>query len=77
MTENVIAYLNILKEIKDEKPELTENGKIILKYMQEGELCLRSGFIKKGLYQIPYDIIIIGDSMNNFKAKMKEKINLL
>ena len=35
MTENVVAYLNILKEIKDEKPELTENGKLVLKYMQE------------------------------------------
>ena len=35
MTENVIAYLNILKEVKDEKPVLTENGKIILQYLQE------------------------------------------
>ena len=35
MTENVVAYLNILKEVKDEKPELTENGKVILNYMQE------------------------------------------
>lgn len=35
MTDNVIAYLNILKEVKDEKPVLTENGKLILKYMQE------------------------------------------
>ena len=35
MTDNVIAYLNILKEVKDEKPVLTENGKLILKYLQE------------------------------------------
>ena len=35
MTDNVIAYLNILKEVKDEKPVLTDNGKLILKYMQE------------------------------------------
>ncbi len=35
MTENVIAYLNILKEVKDEKPILTDNGKIILQYLQE------------------------------------------
>ena len=35
MTDNVIAYLNILKEVKDEKPVLTENGKLILKYMRE------------------------------------------
>lgn len=37
MTENVVAYLNILREVKDEKPELTENGKLVLKYMQENQ----------------------------------------
>ena len=37
MTENVVAYLNILKEIKDEKPALTENGKTILNYMRENQ----------------------------------------
>lgn len=35
MTENVKAYLGILKDIKSEKPDLTENGKLILKYLQE------------------------------------------
>lgn len=35
MTDNVIAYLNVLKEVKDEKPILTENGKLILKHLQE------------------------------------------
>ena len=35
MTENIQAYLNILKDIKKEKSELTDNGKIILKYLQE------------------------------------------
>ena len=35
MTDNIKAYLDILKEVKDEKPELTENGKLILKYLQE------------------------------------------
>ena len=34
MTENIQAYLNILKEDKIEKEELTENGKIILNYLQ-------------------------------------------
>ena len=34
MTENIQAYLNILKEDKMEKEELTENGKIILNYLQ-------------------------------------------
>ena len=35
MTENIKAYLDILKEVKDEKPVLTENGKLILKYLQD------------------------------------------
>lgn len=34
MTENVKAYLDILTETKDEKPLLTENGKLILKHLQ-------------------------------------------
>ena len=34
MTDNVKAYLDVLKEVKDEKPELTENGKLILDYLQ-------------------------------------------
>ena len=37
MTENIQAYLNILKDIKDEKPQLTENGKLILKYLQNNQ----------------------------------------
>ena len=35
MTENIKAYLDILAEVKDEKPLLTENGAIILRYLQE------------------------------------------
>lgn len=35
MTENIQAYLNILHDVKDEKPILTENGKLVLKYLQE------------------------------------------
>lgn len=35
MTDNVKAYLDILKEVKDEKPILTDNGKAILKYLQD------------------------------------------
>ena len=35
MTENVKAYLDILKEVKDEKPILTDNGKLLLKYLQD------------------------------------------
>lgn len=40
MTENIQAYLDILKDTKDEKPILTENGKLILKYLQ-GNLDVR------------------------------------
>lgn len=35
MTDDVRAYLDILSETKKEKPTLTENGKVILKYLQE------------------------------------------
>ena len=35
MTDNIVAYLNILKEEKNKKPVLTENGMRILKYLQE------------------------------------------
>ena len=35
MTENIQAYLNILHDVKDEKPILTENGRLVLKYLQE------------------------------------------
>ena len=35
MNDNVKAYLHVLNEVKDEKPELTENGKLILQYLQD------------------------------------------
>ena len=35
MTDNIIAYLNILKDSKDEKPILTKNGAPLLKFLQE------------------------------------------
>jgi len=35
MTDNIKAYLDILKEVKTDKPELTENGMLVLKYLQE------------------------------------------
>ena len=35
MTNDVRAYLDILAETKEEKPELTDNGKVVLKYLQE------------------------------------------
>lgn len=35
MTDNIKAYLEILTGAKDEKPVLTENGKLILEYLQD------------------------------------------
>lgn len=35
MTDNVRAYIEAMMESKPEKPILTENGKLILKYLQE------------------------------------------
>lgn len=37
MTENVKAYLDMLRGEKTEKPPLTENGKKILKHLQENQ----------------------------------------
>lgn len=34
MTENVRAYIDSLNN-KNEKPEITDNGKLVLKYMQD------------------------------------------
>ena len=34
MTDEIQAYLDILKETKDDKPILTENGRLILEYLQ-------------------------------------------
>jgi hypothetical protein len=33
MTESVKAYLNILAEVKEEKPLITENGKVVLEHL--------------------------------------------
>ena len=35
MTENIQAYLDMLSQEKDEKPEVTSNGKVILEYLQK------------------------------------------
>lgn len=37
MTDDIQSYLNILQEGKSEKPELTENGKRILSYLQSNQ----------------------------------------
>ena len=35
MTDDIQAYIDTLSGIKDEKPILTDNGKVVLKYLQE------------------------------------------
>lgn len=35
MTDNVKAYLDILRDKENEKPVITDNGKIILQYLQD------------------------------------------
>ena len=35
MTENIEAYLNMLKDAKKEKPEITKNGAIILSFLKD------------------------------------------
>lgn len=37
MTENVKAYIEALADKKNEKPILTDNGKLVLKYLQNAE----------------------------------------
>ena len=37
MTENVKAYIEALTDKKNEKPVLTDNGKLVLKYLQNAE----------------------------------------
>lgn len=35
MTDDIRSYIEVLNESKPEKPEVTDNGKRILKYLQE------------------------------------------
>ncbi len=37
MTEDIQAYLNILKEVQEDKPVLTANGALVLKCLQENQ----------------------------------------
>ena len=51
MTDNIKAYLNILKEVKEDKPVITENGLKILTFLQENEdiKCWKAKDIADGL----------------------------
>ena len=52
MTENIKTYIEILKDAnKNDKPTLTDNGKLVLKYMQEcGVPMLKARDIAEGLF---------------------------
>ena len=40
ITEDIEKYLTLLKEENVLKPEITDNGKIVLKYMQDNNITL-------------------------------------
>ncbi len=51
MTENVKAYIDALTDKKAEKPALTDNGKLVLKYLQGAEPGIyKAKDIADGLY---------------------------
>ena len=51
MTDNVKAYIDTLMTSKNDKPEITDNGKIILDYMQKSDLPMfKAKDIADGLY---------------------------
>ena len=51
MTDNVKAYLDALKDKENEKPEITDNGKLILKYLQEAPAGIyKAKDIAEGLF---------------------------
>ena len=51
MTENVKAYMEALVETKTDKPELTDNGKMILKYLQDHSvITAKSKEVAEGLF---------------------------
>lgn len=51
MTENVKAYIETLNNDKSDKPILTDNGKIILDYMQKNEAPMwKAKDIAEGLF---------------------------
>jgi DNA-binding MarR family transcriptional regulator len=51
MTDNVKAYLEALTEEKSSKPDLTDNGKLILKYLQSVPVApYKSKDIAEGLF---------------------------
>lgn len=51
MTDNIKAYIDALMDSKNDKPELTDNGKVILDYMQKSDVpMLKARDIAEGLF---------------------------
>lgn len=51
MSENARTFYEAFKQTKDDKPEITDNGKLILKYMQNSDKTnLKSKEIADGLF---------------------------
>jgi Mn-dependent DtxR family transcriptional regulator len=51
MTDNIKAYVDLLKEDQIDKPILTENGKLVLEYMQScGSPMMKAKDIAEGLF---------------------------
>lgn len=51
MTDSVKKFIETLSEKNDDKPEITDNGKVILDYMQKStESLLKSRDIAEGLF---------------------------
>lgn len=51
MTDNIQAYIDTIKNTKETKPEITDNGKVILDYIQKSDTTmLKSRDIAEGLF---------------------------
>ena len=51
MTDNIRAYIEALMDTKNDKPVLTDNGKVILDYMQKCDVpMLKARDIAEGLF---------------------------
>lgn len=50
MTANVKAYIDMLSSGKNDKPEITDNGKLILDHMQKSDSMMTARYIADGLF---------------------------
>ena len=51
MTDNIKVYIDALMDSKNDKPELTDNGKVILDYMQKSDVpMLKARDVAEGLF---------------------------